>query len=268
MQLAEQGRPVLLEGETLTHGLFALDGEHRLPIDPELWETQIGKRLERGEADRVAPSVLLRAVLQDHLFGSAAHVVGDAEAAYLEQLQPVYDGLAVRAPARPPRLRLTLTPRGFLKRKNVRKLIEEPEAWISERARRETPEEAVRVLESLHGSLEKDIRALQESMPGHQELEQVAASALRRMKGQIGKLEEIVERRARKNLYKEDPQLRHLPEFLRPRREAQERGLSGATLGFFLGEEAPEILIECAEQHLDLLEAGEAHHFALEGTRE
>ena len=45
---------------------------------------------------------------------------------------------------------------------------------------------------------------------------------------ELKRVEETLDRRGRRELYRQDPRLGHLPEFLRPRRGPQERGISGA----------------------------------------
>ncbi|MGQ9896835.1 MAG: bacillithiol biosynthesis cysteine-adding enzyme BshC [Acidobacteriota bacterium] len=62
----------------------------------------------RHEPLRLTPNVLLRPVLQDVLFPTAAQVVGPAEMRYLCQSQVIYDSLGIQAPARWLRASVTL----------------------------------------------------------------------------------------------------------------------------------------------------------------
>jgi uncharacterized protein YllA (UPF0747 family) len=266
-ELERRGLPAALDGEASAYGLFPLDGNRRLRIDPELWERQIGKRLKRGEWDRVAPSVLLRSVLQDHMFGSTAHVVGDAEASYLIQLRPVYEAMDVHPPARPPRFRGTIAPRSLLPHDRVEEIIADPEVWIAEMAGGEVSGRGLEALKAIRNAVEKELTTLAGSSSGGKELEQAVKSAKRKMMAQVNRLDESLSRRARQKLYQDQPALRNLPEFLRPRRGNQERGLSGASFAFTFGAEAPNILLEATGEHVQRLEEGKLHHFVLESTR-
>ena len=107
------GLPAPIDAETADHGLFPLDEERRREIDPARWDTEIRELLSAGEPERLAPSVLLRGLLQDYLFGTTAQVVGTAEAAYLAQLTPLYNAFEVAVPVRFPRLEATIIPQGL-----------------------------------------------------------------------------------------------------------------------------------------------------------
>jgi hypothetical protein len=87
---------------------------------------------------------------------------------------------------------------------------------------------------------------------------------VRKIDQQFHKLEEALERRGRKLLYAGDPRLRNLPEFLRPRRRPQDRGLSGWAGDLLLGAAASETVIRAAGIHLRRWEEGTLHHVALE----
>jgi len=97
------------------------------------WHAQLGKRsLERPlfrtagpgriavredetgtPAAKLRPGVLLRSPVQDWLLAPAAVVVGPAEAAYLRQLDPLYDALGLRRCPLVPRLTAWLLPPDF-----------------------------------------------------------------------------------------------------------------------------------------------------------
>ncbi len=97
---------------------------------------------------------------------------------------------------------------------------------------------------------------------------QLTESARAKMDAQAHRLEDALDRRARQRLYQERPMLRNLPEFLRPRRAPQERGLSAATLALFFGDDAPRAAMDSAHAHLARLDEGALHHFVLEGNRD
>jgi uncharacterized protein YllA (UPF0747 family) len=213
----------------------------------------------------LAPSVLLRAVLQDRLLAPVAQIVGATEAAYLDQIAPVYDALDVPAPVRVLRLQATLAPPGLLPPASAARILSAPELWLAERARENIPEGTKRALARLQAEMETGLDSLLEE-GGRGELEQLVDSARRKIGSQIGRLREVVERQARRRLYAEHPELRELPEFLRPRRGPQERGLSGASLPLLLGADGLPLLRDAAGRHLDALAEGHVRHFLLEGT--
>jgi uncharacterized protein YllA (UPF0747 family) len=255
-----------LDREAADHGLFLLDGDRREPIDAATWEDEVGERLASGRGASLAPSVLLRAVLQDHLLGTSVQVVGAGEEAYLRQLEPLFRALEVRPAARVPRFRATLTPPGLLPKDALPAAMEDPETWLADLAASRVPDPARAAIENLRRGMEQEIAALVEAAPGG-DLNQLAESTRRKMDGQIHRLAEALDRRARQSLYQETPAFRNLPEFLRPRRGEQERGLSASTLALLFPRTAPEALLEGADAHLDTLEGGELHHHLLEGER-
>jgi uncharacterized protein YllA (UPF0747 family) len=259
-RLASSGSPAPLDAEAADHGIFPLAGEERLVIDPGTWEDQVRSRLTEGRADLLAPSVLLRAVLQDHLLGTAAQVVGTTEAAYLRQIDSVYRELGVVPPARTARLSMTLVPAGLAPAGERVDLVRDPEAWIARRAGGAVPEG---VVSGLRSSVAERLDSL---LAGGdtQEMQEIVLSARRKIDSQLARIAETLERRARQALYREDPRFRHLPEFLRPRRREQDRGLSGATLRLLLGERAAPSLLAAARAHLDRLQEGARHHLILE----
>jgi len=259
------GLPAPLRAEGTEHGLFLLDGSSRAAVDPVDWEPSVRAALESGRGVDLSPSVLLRAVLQDHLLAPAAQVVGATEAAYLDQLDPIYEALEVFAPARVPRLHATLAPEGLLPAGREEEIISAPEEWLAVRGREMIPEGTKEALARLEADTEAGLRALRAEVDGG-ELAQLVDSSRRKIGSQIGRLREVVEKQARRRLYAEHPELRELPEFLRPRRGPQERGLSGATFSLLLGKEGPPLLRAAADRHLDALAEGDLRHFLLEGT--
>jgi uncharacterized protein YllA (UPF0747 family) len=261
----EAGLPAPLGGEALQRGLFLLDGPRRVATDSTLWETSVRAALDEERGADLAPGVLLRSVLQDRILAPAAQIVGATEAAYLDQIQPVYEELGVSVPARVPRLHATLVPPGLLPAGGEERILAGPEEWLAARARENVPEGAAKALEHLEAEVESTLDVLAGSGEGG-ELEQLAGSARRKMGSQIGRLREVVDKQARRRLYAEHPELRELPEFLRPRRGPQERGLSGAALPLLLGKDGPSLLREAAARHLDALAEGQVRHFLLEGT--
>ena len=99
------------------------------------------------------------------------------------------------------------------------------------------------------------------------DLGEVVEASRRKIQGQISRLAEMVDRRARQRLYRQAPELRNLPEFVRPRRGLQERGLSGVSFPQLFGAAVTEALLEAADVHLHHLASGERRHLVLEASR-
>src|SRR5690606_27641820 len=91
------------------------------PLDPEaggfrlrgtasvLPKADLLARLDAAP-EAVSPGVVLRPVMQDLLFPTAAYVGGPGEVAYFAQLRPVYEAFGVPMPVLYPRASLTLVP--------------------------------------------------------------------------------------------------------------------------------------------------------------
>jgi uncharacterized protein YllA (UPF0747 family) len=270
--VGEQGRAAFgageeppIRGEEAARGLFPLDGERREDLDPGEWQGEVRRRLAADGGRSLAPSVVLRAPLQDFLLGPQAQIVGRGEAAYLRQLHPVYRRLEIREPVRIERLHATLVPAGVLPRERLRDAVEDPEAYVAERAQDAVPAG----LRAALPDLRKTIRTRLEDLTGSAatwatDLGQLGASAARKIDQQMNRLADAVDRKARQSLYAEEPRLRHVPEFLRPRRGPQDRGLSAITAPLLLGEAAGETVLAAAAAHLDRLHDGVRHHVAIE----
>lgn len=101
--------------------LFLFHGGQRLPLDPEgegfvlrgtgvrFSAADLGTMLT-SEPERFSPGVVLRPLVQDRLFPTAAYVGGPGEVAYFAQLRPVYEAFGVPMPVVYPRASLTLVP--------------------------------------------------------------------------------------------------------------------------------------------------------------
>lgn len=100
--------------------LFLMEPEGRLALDPEPGGGFVlrgtGRRLARAdvqalleaEPERFSPNVVLRPIVQDALFPTAAYVGGPGEVAYHAQLGGVYDRFGVPRPAMALRASVTL----------------------------------------------------------------------------------------------------------------------------------------------------------------
>ncbi len=94
-------------------------GGQRLQIDPEGeefilrgTETRFSKKelldLLKVHPERFSPNVILRPLMQDSLFPTAAYVGGPGEGAYFAQLKPIYESFGVPMPIIYPRVSVTL----------------------------------------------------------------------------------------------------------------------------------------------------------------
>lgn len=72
------------------------------------WTAEELLELARREAERFSPNVLLRPVVEDHLFPTAAYVGGPAEIAYFAQAEPLYRRFGRPMPVVWPRAGFTL----------------------------------------------------------------------------------------------------------------------------------------------------------------
>ncbi|HET9234599.1 MAG TPA: bacillithiol biosynthesis BshC [Candidatus Eisenbacteria bacterium] len=266
-EVASRGRgQAPLDLEAASHGLFILDGEVRRQIDPSTWETDVARVLHE-EPSRLAPSVLLRAPLQDHLFGPVAHVVGATEAAYLEQLTPVYGALGIEEPLRVPRLGVTVLPKDLVLRADWERALRDPEAVIAERAALETPPTAKVLLMETRQRLESTTERLLELLGDEQESKEGLNTMRKKIDLEFKRVEETLDRRGRRELYRQDARWRHLAEFLRPRRGPQERGISGGMLPWVFGDEAPAVLGQAARDHIATWREGRSAPILLEALR-
>ena len=255
-----------LDAAASSQGLFVLDGEKRRPVDPATWEHEVAETLAADPA-RLAPSVLLRAPLQDHLFGSAAHVVGKVEAAYLEQLHPVYAALGIAAPVRVPRLTATIFPRGLVPVEEQEPALADPETWIAGQASAHVPAAARGTLSALRREFNAAWEHIEAQLGQEQEAVETLGSVRRKVDFELKRLDETLERRGRRDMYRAEPRLRHLAEFLRPRRGPQERGISSAMLYLLFGEDVPTVLADAARRHVTAWSEGRTAPRILEATR-
>jgi uncharacterized protein YllA (UPF0747 family) len=97
-KLTEVGYPAQVRVDENFTGLFTYRGGRRQAWVPG----------ERIEALELSPNVLLRPLVQDSLFPTAAYVAGPAEVAYLAQAGSIYDCLGRLMPPVFPRITATL----------------------------------------------------------------------------------------------------------------------------------------------------------------
>ena len=120
-ELLDRGYHAQVLVEKTTSFAFLLDNGERIALRRTDEGFQAGHRkwTTAELADRAAelsPNALLRPVLQDYLFPTAAYVGGPAELAYLAQSRPLYEALLGRQPVAFPRAGFTLVDERAAKR--------------------------------------------------------------------------------------------------------------------------------------------------------
>jgi bacillithiol biosynthesis cysteine-adding enzyme BshC len=117
------------------------------------------------EPDTVSPNVMLRPVVEAHVFPTLSYVAGPGEMAYFAQLQPLFDAFEVGMPVIHPRFGATLLERKIgkvLDKFSVSEadLFKPFHELAAEIARDEVPEDVRRALGELRGGLGKGTNAL------------------------------------------------------------------------------------------------------------
>jgi bacillithiol biosynthesis cysteine-adding enzyme BshC len=158
--------------------LFSLDGG-RLPIRSADGAFRAGDRewTQPGLVAAVAanpagfsPNVLLRPIVQDTLFPTAAYVAGPNELAYLGQLKPVYAHFGVPMPLMVPRISATLLDAAgvrFLGRHDValETLHAQDESVLNRLLEAALPGEVERAYQAAEAALADPMQALVRAVP-------------------------------------------------------------------------------------------------------
>lgn len=216
----------------------------------------------------VAPNVLLRPVLQDYLLPNAATIGGPSEIRYRAQLAPVYRACGVPPPPVLPRLTALLVPlpHAPLSRETrdvtartrdlaaeAEEMAADPEGYVERAQRAFRPHAALDRVTAMRSSVGAELEALGAELESYDaSLRQVVDSARAKTDYQLGRIVEGLEGKARHRLFRAQPWLTHLREFLRPRDGQQERTLT-LLAPFLLEENAAEILEQAAREHLERL---------------
>jgi bacillithiol biosynthesis cysteine-adding enzyme BshC len=123
-RMARLGHAAQVEPADDTVALFYLDAQGRTPIRRRGTEFTIGDHVRSGadlrtealtHPERFGPNVLLRPVVQDHLFPTVCFVGGPSELAYQAQLGQVYSTFGVEPPLLYSRASATLLDAAALK---------------------------------------------------------------------------------------------------------------------------------------------------------
>ncbi len=187
----------------------------------------------RERPETFSPNVLLRPVVQDVLFPTAAYVAGPNELAYLGQLRGVYDAFGVPMPLMQPRATATILDSAgmrFLTRYGVPlpALAARDERPLNDLLAAQLPASVERTLHEaeteIHARLEAVIRAVPAIDPT---LEGAARSTLGKMQHDLKTLRGKVVQAAKRRDETLRRQFRHVQAQAYPGGEPQER-----TLGF------------------------------------
>jgi len=243
----------------------------RVPIRSADGNVQIGDRLvsrdelvaeARTTPARFSPNVLLRPIVQDALFPTAAYVAGPNELAYLGQLRGVYEHFGVPMPLMYPRATATLVDAAaarFLSKYDVPLETLQPrdDAGLNALLKTQIPEAVDRALAQAATSIDAAMTRLADAMPAlDPTLEGAARNTLGRMQHDLQSLQNKVIQAAKRR----DDTLRRQYTRTRaiafPNGHAQER-----TIGFvsFLDQYGPALVDRLLTQlPLDL-----GHHWIL-----
>jgi uncharacterized protein YllA (UPF0747 family) len=242
-----------------------------VPIRSADGNVQIGDRLvsrdelvaeARTTPARFSPNVLLRPIVQDALFPTAAYVAGPNELAYLGQLRGVYEHFGVPMPLMYPRATATLVDAAaarFLSKYDVPLETLQPrdDAGLNALLKTQIPEAVDRALAQAATSIDAAMTRLADAMPAlDPTLEGAARNTLGRMQHDLQSLQNKVIQAAKRR----DDTLRRQYTRTRaiafPNGHAQER-----TIGFvsFLDQYGPALVDRLLTQlPLDL-----GHHWIL-----
>lgn len=209
--------------------------------------------------ENVAPSVVLRPLVQDSLLPVIAAVVGPAEIAYLLELRGLRAALDVPEPALVPRLSQTLVGRSGWETGRrlgipVARLLADDDRVLREVARRRG-ESSLRQVSAAFEALDDGLRPLSENSTSS-----AVKRVLQRARALRADLERAVEDAALRGLLAEEPELARMQTVIRPRGRPQERLVAALWLVARWGGEAGPRLIRLAETHLDALERGDLEH--------
>jgi bacillithiol biosynthesis cysteine-adding enzyme BshC len=213
-----------------------------------------------SQPERFIPNAVLRPVVQEYLFGSAAFVTGPNELGYWAELRPVFAAFAVAMPPVAPRAGLTLIPASLmrlLEKWNIPpiQLYEEFDAARFALLARVQPPDVQQAFLQSKSSVEHLLASLVEAItPIEPTLAQSALSAQQRMRNELDRLEhktlKAIERRQSSLI----DRLEQVRQELFPHHGLQERTVSLtywlARFGFALTERLIKILDAQEGQHL------------------
>jgi len=190
------------------------DALRRLSADPAAW----------------SPGALLRPLVQDALLPTAAYVGGPAEIAYHAQIAPSYAHFGIPRPALLPRPSLTLVEPQQARALDAERLalgdlVHDPETLVSRWAREAYPD-VERAFSGARETIERELRAVEETLGAHDPTLRAAAAAARgRALFPVDGLHEKALRALKKRDQGRADRLRRTRDALLPGGSLQERGL-------------------------------------------
>ena len=231
--------------------LFHLARGRREPIvdpGPAALETLL------SQGGHLAPNVVLRPVLQDHLLPNVATVCGPSEIRYRKQLGPIYAHLGVPEPLRPARFSAVLVPSlgcaGSDETAAYERASRDPAGFLDERVEALLPAELTEPLVSLRARIRIELASLEPGLSAFDKsLPQLVSSAAAKADYQFDRMIEGVRGKTRQRLQKRCPALASLIDFVRPRERPQERSLSWWTPLAIDGMETIDTLAVAARAH-------------------
>lgn len=218
---------------------------HRLRFVSGMWQTieegegrslseeELGRFLSE-QPERFSSSALLRPLVQDSLFPTAAYVAGPAEINYFSQLEPLYEVFALSPPLlirRASFFLLDAKTRRLIEKLGIEKseILKSAEAFAGE-IKRVLPDSSV--LESLHTDAEANLKLILSRY--HAVIEQVDQTLLSSWSKTKGKIEtqlNALHQRLSEAVYRQaevtDERISFLRNTLWPEGKPQERVLGG-----------------------------------------
>jgi len=216
----------------------------------------------RANPERLSANVLLRPVVEAHLFPTVAYVAGPAELAYLRQVAPVFAHLAVPRPVPTPRLS------GFVVEAKVDKTLERlglvpadlarPDGELATALAREAlPADAAEALAALRADLQRRYAAVSEAAVRlERTLERPVETARNQAVHAVDEIEKRLVAALKRNNDTALQQLARAKASLFPADKPQERVFTAATYLARHGRPLLAMLHEAARAHVErLLEA-------------
>lgn len=242
------------ESETL---LFWIDGEKRYKLEwadgryrtksvslIDLNESEILQAIEE-RAENFAPNVLLRPILQDHLFPTAVYVAGPAEVSYYSQISAIATIWNLEMAAFP-RVGVTVVDRKaqrLLKKYELKPLdiFSSTQFDIIQRIMEKTESQpALAELDRLRSDLEKKLQHIQEEIrTADPTVAEMLSRSERKMLYQLDKVRKRFVMNYRKRSYYLARHLDYLYSHLYPEGRLQERLVN---FNHFLFQEGPEFV--------------------------
>ena len=223
--------------------LFYLEGRSRLAVDRTAdgfaagaslrsWSKEEFRREVLGTPEHFSPNVVLRPLMQDTLLPTAAYVAGPGETAYYAQLGPAYDWSGVPMPAIVPRASLSLVDSRSLRLMTryglgLADLFVQPEKLFSRLVRAGLPDDTRAAFEGAAAELDAIADQMKATAEGvDSTLAKSAESARIKIRRQVERMLEKVERAERRKHGELRARLLHAHVLLYPAGGLQERTLS------------------------------------------